>query len=139
MLNKIVSGVDSCSEHSLNIHRGQPSGPGDLSVFSLYNSSNTIEACAVIIISSNLGTETSTLLMENWLNFHLLIMYTVTVPLECRLMYDDFMICVRSYIEMEVTKCNHYNICISKEIMVSIMDDHKHTVTLANWVSGKDY
>ena len=54
---KIDSGIDRCSEHSLNMHRGQPSGPGDLSVFSLFSSSNTIEA--VIIISSNLGTETS--------------------------------------------------------------------------------
>ena len=56
LLNKIDSGVDRCSEHSLNIRRGQPSGPGDLSVFSLFNSLNTIEV--VIIISSNLGTET---------------------------------------------------------------------------------
>ena len=51
------SGVDSCSEYSLNIHGGQPSGPGDLSIFIFYNSSNIIEA--VIIISSNLRTETS--------------------------------------------------------------------------------
>ena len=57
LLNKIDSGIDRCSEHPLNMHRGQPSGPGDLSVFSLFSSSNTIEA--VIIISSNLGTETS--------------------------------------------------------------------------------
>ena len=41
----------------MNICRGQSSGPGDLSVFSLFNSSNTIEE--VIIISSNLGVETS--------------------------------------------------------------------------------
>ena len=51
ILHKIDSEVDSCSEHSLNIRRSQPSGPGDLSVFSLFNSLNIIEA--VIIISSN--------------------------------------------------------------------------------------
>ena len=56
MLNTLDSGVDSCSEHSLNIRIGQSSGPGDLSVFN-FNSSNTIEA--VIIISSNLDTKTS--------------------------------------------------------------------------------
>ena len=50
LLNKIDSGVDRCSEHSLNICRTQPSGPGDLSVIS---SSNNIEV--VIIVSSNLG------------------------------------------------------------------------------------
>ena len=43
MLNKIDSGVDSCSVHALNICRGQTSGPGDLCVFSLFNSSNNIE------------------------------------------------------------------------------------------------
>ena len=43
LLNKIESGIDSCSEHSLNMHRGQPSGPEDLSVFNLFSSSNTTE------------------------------------------------------------------------------------------------
>ena len=48
-------GTDSWSENSLNIRGGQPSGPGGLSVFSLFNSSNTNEA--VIVMFSNFGTE----------------------------------------------------------------------------------
>ena len=42
MLNKIDSGVDSCSGHALNICKGQPSGPGDLSVFLVYSTPQII-------------------------------------------------------------------------------------------------
>ena len=57
LVKQIDNGVDSCSEHFLIIHRGQSSGPGELSVFGLFNSSNTIEA--VIIMFSDLGIKTS--------------------------------------------------------------------------------
>ena len=69
LLNKMDSGTDNWSENSLNIRGGQPSGPGDFSVFSLLNSSNTTEA--VIVILSNFGTEASGSRAGNRLNFHL--------------------------------------------------------------------
>ena len=49
--------IHGCSEHSLNICRANPLDLEICLVFSLFNSSNTIEA--VIVTSSNLGTKTS--------------------------------------------------------------------------------